>query len=394
MFKRQQYSILLKRLTEPRRFLQIIAGPRQVGKTTMVSQVLDSFSKPSHYVSFDRPALHAVSAVEQQWETARMKARSGETILVLDEIQKIPKWSDMVKALWDEDTHNQVNLRVVLLGSSPLLLQKGLSESLAGRFEVIRMPHWSIYEMGEAFGFDLDRYVFYGGYPGAASLCSDQARWANYIDESIVEPTIAKDVLLMTRIDKPSLLRQVFMLGCDYSGQILSFQKMLGQLQDAGNTTTVSHYLHLLNNAGMLACIPKFSGKKVRQRASSPKLNVLNMALMTAIGNLSFEDAHAKSDLWGRLLESTVGAHLLNSAVGTSVEVSYWREGDQEVDFVLRLGEDLVAIEVKSGRKKTALPGMDSLAYSYRLKRRLLVGSGGIPFEDFLKIQVVDWFKK
>ncbi len=393
MFKRQQHSILLDRLKEPRRYIQIISGPRQTGKTTMVNQVLESVSMPGHYVSFDNPNLRGVIGLDQQWETARFKSQSAGAVLALDEVQKIPNWSDHIKALWDEDTRSQCNLKVVLLGSSPFLIQKGLTESLAGRFELIRMPHWSFSEMEAAFGWDVDQYIFYGGYPGAAPLAADPVRWANYVVDSIVETTIAKDVLLMTRIDKPSLLRQVFMLGCDYSGQIFSFQKMLGQLHDAGNTTTVSHYIELLAGAGMLAGIHKFSGKRMRQRASSPKLNVLNTALMTATGNLSFENLRNKSDRWGRIVESAIGAHLLNGSLGTPIEVYYWNDGNREVDFVLKSGEEIIGIEVKSGRKRESTPGMGMLAKNYLLKRSLLVGTGGIPVDAFLKTPIPYWFQ-
>jgi uncharacterized protein len=392
MFKRQQHSILLKRLREKRRHIQIIAGPRQVGKTTMVNQALEDISLPNYYVSFDKPALRGAIGLEQQWEAARLKSESKGAILVLDEVQKIPNWSDHVKALWDEDTRSKCNLKVVLLGSSPLLIQKGLSESLAGRFELIRMPHWSFAEMEAAFGWNVDQYIFYGGYPGAAPLVSDPVRWSNYIVDSIIETTIAKDVLLMSRVDKPSLLRQVFMLGCDYSGQILSFQKMTGQLQDAGNTTTIAHYIELLAGAGMLVGISKFSGKRIRQRASSPKLNVLNTALMTAQDNLSFDEMRKKSDQWGRLVESAVGAHLINGAAGDAIEVYYWNDANREVDFVLKSGREIIGLEVKSGRKKESIPGMEIFAKHFPLKRTLLIGTGGIPIDAFLKTPVLDWF--
>jgi uncharacterized protein len=393
MFKRQQYSILLDRLRDRRRHIQIISGPRQVGKTTMVNQVLKDLSLPFLYVSFDKPHLRSATGLEQQWELARFKCQSAEAILVLDEVQKIPNWSDHVKALWDEDTRSQCNLKAVLLGSPPLLIQKGLTESLAGRFELIRMPHWGFSEMETAFSWDVNQYIFFGGYPGSAPLASDTVRWANYIVDSIIETTISKDVLLMTRVDKPSLLRQVFMLGCDYSGQILSFQKMLGQLQDAGNTTTVSHYIELLAGAGMLAGIPKFSGKRLRQRASSPKLNVFNTALMSAVCNLSFNDMQNSKEVWGRIAESAVGAHLLNSALGTPIEVYYWNDGCREVDYVLKSGQEIIGIEVKSGRKRESIPGMELLAKNYPLRRSLLVGTGGIPIEDFLKTPSSYWFQ-
>ena len=280
---------------------------------------------------------------------------------------------------------------MVLLGSSPLLIQKGLTESLAGRFELIPVMHWSLEEMNKAFGWDLDQYIYFGGYPGAAALISDRQRWARYILDSLVETTISRDILLMTRVDKPALLRRLFLLCCEYSGQILSYQKMLGQLQDAGNTTTLAHYLELLSGAGMVTGIPKFSGRKVMQRASSPKLQVMNTALMSVQSGFSFESARKDSEFWGRLVESAIGAHLINSAVGTGVEVYYWRERSREVDFVLKHGKDVTAIEVKSARGKVVLPGMEEFAWWFKPHRKLLVGGQGIPIEEFLRTPALHW---
>ena len=252
MYKRPLYQTLLSRLKEPRRFLQVLAGPRQVGKTTLARQAMEGGRTRSQYASADEPTLQDRAWIEQQWDLGRMKAKDGEALLVLDEVQKVPGWSEVVKRLWDEDTAKRVSLKCVLLGSSPLLVQRGLTESLAGRFEILHVTHWSFAEMRDAFGWDVDQYVYFGGYPGAAALIEDRQRWARYIVESLIETTLSRDILLMTRVDKPALLRRLFLLGCDYSGQILSYQKMLGQLQDAGNTTTLAHYLELLAGAGML----------------------------------------------------------------------------------------------------------------------------------------------
>ena len=258
MFKRAIYKVLQQRLTEPRRFIQVLTGPRQVGKTTLVRQIMQEALLPVHYVSADEPTLQGDVWVEQQWEIARQKTKAGgderhEALLVLDEVQKIPRWSEQVKRLWDEDTLRGIPLKVIVLGSAPTLIGRGLSESLAGRFEAISVTHWLFSEMRDAFGWDLDTYIYYGGYPGAASLIDDRQRWARYVVDSLVETTISRDILLMSRVDKPALLRRMFLLGCDYSGQILSYQKMLGQLHDAGNTTTLAHYLELLAGAGMVA---------------------------------------------------------------------------------------------------------------------------------------------
>jgi predicted AAA+ superfamily ATPase len=391
---RPQFKVVLTRLAEPRRFIQVLAGPRQVGKTTLVRQVLEHAPDPFHYASADEPVINTMVWLAQQWELARLKAAEhGAAILVLDEIQKIPRWATLVKQLWDEDTAHGRQVKVVLLGSAPLLLQNGLGESLAGRFELIPLAHWSWPEMREAFGLTLEQYIYYGGYPGAAPLLDDHQRWAAYIRDALIETTISRDILLMTRVDKPALLRRLFHLGCQYSGQILSYQKMTGQLQDAGNTTTLAHYLELLAGAGMLTGLPKYSGNRIRQRASSPKLQVLNTALLAALSVQDLAAALMDREHWGRVVESAIGAHLLNGAVGQGIEVSYWREGNLEVDFVLQQGEQLVAIEVKSNRKRDALPGLAAFTKAYPGARTLLAGGQGIPLQEFLEMPVSALFE-
>jgi uncharacterized protein len=395
-FERRQADVLAARLDEPRRFLQVIAGARQVGKTTLVGQVLDRLGRPSVFVSADEPTIGDTAWLAAQWERGRLLAAGAGkagAVLVLDEVQKIPRWSDIVKRLWDEDSRARRPLKVVLLGSAPLLMQQGLTESLAGRFEILHLPHWSFDEMRAAFGFSLDDYLYFGGYPGAAPLVSDPPRWRRYLLDALIETTIARDVLLMTRVDKPALLRRLFELGCRYSGQVLSYTKMLGQLQDAGNTTTLAHYLHLLAGAGMLTGLPKYAGKVVRQRGSSPKLQVLNTALMTAQSGLSPAEAGADREFRGRLVESAVGAHLADAAAGGVCDLFYWREQSQEVDFVARAGRAVVAIEVKSGRAPSAFSGLEAFARTFKATRTLLVGSDGIPLDDFLSKPVEHWLQ-
>jgi len=386
---------LITRLKEKRRFMQVLAGPRQVGKTTLVRQVMATSKLPGHYASADEPSLRDRTWLEQQWDIARLKAGEHKTgaLLVLDEIQKVADWSRAVKLLWDADTHSGVPLKVVLLGSSPLLIQSGLTESLAGRFEVIVAPHWSFGEMRKAFGWKLEEYVFYGAYPGAAELIEDPERWRRYVLDSLIETTISRDILSLTRVDKPALLRRLFQLGCAYSGQILSYQKMLGQLMDAGNTTTLAHYLELLQGAGMLAGLSKYAHGQVRQRGSSPKLQVLNTALMSAQDHRSLKEAREDGDHWGRLVESSVGAHLLNSSYGTNIQVTYWRERNHEVDFVLQQGKTTVSIEVKSGGRREVFPGMEAFARQFKPHRQLQVGGQGIPVEEFLSKPASHWLR-
>lgn len=385
---------LRRRLMEPRRFLQVLAGPRQTGKTTLVRQVLREWGEAAHYASADEPTLRDRTWLVAQWEAARAIARDAGprgAVLALDEIQKIPAWAETVKGLWDEDAARGIPLRVVVLGSAPLLVQRGLSESLAGRFEILSVPHWSFVEMRDAFGFGLEDYLYFGGYPGGAALTGEPDRWRRYILDSLVETTISRDVLLLTRVDKPALLRQLFQLACSYSGQVLSYTKMLGQLQDAGNATTLAHYLRLLQGAGMVTGLPRYSGSAVRQRGSIPKLQVFNTALITAPSGLSPREARGEPEFWGRLVESAVGAHLVNAEAVGLCAVYYWRHGDHEVDFVVQAGKHLLAIEVKSGRRREALPGLDRFLKEHPRARPLLVGEDGIPLERFLTRNVLDW---
>lgn len=390
-YERPASAILAGRLAEPRRLIQVVAGPRQVGKTTMVRQVATSLGMPVRFASADEPTLRGPGWVAEQWDAARLEVGRGDGLLVLDEVQKAANSAESVKRLWDEDTAARRRLRVVLLGSAPLLVQQGLSESLAGRFELLPLTHWSASEMRDAFGWSIEQFIFHGGYPGAAPLAGDHERWVRYIRDSLIETTIARDVLLLSRVDKPALLRRLFELGCRYSGQVLSYTKMLGQLHDAGNTTTLAHYLDLLSAAGMLTGLPKYAGHTVRQRGSSPKLQVFNTALMSAQAGYTFEEARADRAWWGRLVESAVGAHLANAAMTDMCSLFYWRDRGREVDFVTKRRRFVTAIEVKSGIARELQPGLDAFAAAFRLQRRLLVGGDGIPVDEFLLRPVESW---
>lgn len=387
------YSLLINRLQEDRRFIQVLVGPRQVGKTTLARQVAAGLGVEAHYVSADEPTLQDRSWLAQQWEIARAASRrkGGEALLIVDEIQKVAGWSESVKRLWDEDSAAGTPVKVLVLGSSPLLVQRGLTESLAGRFETTPVSHWSYPEMRDAFGWTLKQYLYFGGYPGAAGLVADEERWRRYVIDSLIETTLSRDILLLNRVDKPALLRRMFHLACTYSGQVLSYQKMIGQLQDAGNTTTLAHYLDLLRGAGLVAGLDKFAGETVRQRGSSPKLQVLNNALMTALNPVRFADLDREPEFMGRLVESAVGAHLVNSCLGSGVEVRYWLDRNREVDFVLEEGRRIVALEVKSTAKRTALPGVEAFLRAFPNARPLLVGGQGIPPGEFLSRPAREW---
>ena len=383
MFKRKLVPQLADRLNEPRRFIQIVVGPRQTGKTTAVLQTLEELDMPKHFVSADDPNLVSTEWLRNEWEQARALAKSGESILVIDEIQKVGKWSSIVKLLWDEDNRLRIPLKVVLTGSSSLLLQKGLAESLMGRFEILYSPHWNYTECKEAFGYSLDDFLFFGGYPGGAALIKDENRWARYMGTSIVEPTISQDILLMEEVRKPALLRSLFMLGSGYSAQELSFTKMLGQLQDAGNTVTLAHYLELLGKAGMLTGLQNYSGNQIRTRKSSPRFMVYDTSLMTYADGANRRRLLDNATDRGRLVESAVGAYLLARGNDEGFKVYWWRERGNEVDFVIKKGNQLTAIEVKSGRVKN-VGGSLVFKKLYPEVLSLIVGSANLGLEDFL----------
>ena len=384
-YRRRIFDPLAARLGEAPSRLQVVSGPRQVGKTTVVRQALEAADTPSHYASADDPALRDAAWLETQWEEGRRLAqdRAAGAILAIDEIQKVSNWAETVKRLWDEDRLANRPLRVVLLGSAALLVQQGLGESLTGRFELIRAPHWSFAEMRDAFGFGLEQFVYFGGYPGAAGLVDDEQRWASYVLDSIVETTISRDLLLLTRVDKPALLRSLFRLVCDYSSQIVSYQKLTGQLQDAGNTTTLAHYLDLLAAAGLAVGLEKYSSGKVRQRRSTPKLLALDTALISATSGRTFQESQEDREHWGRLVETAVGAHLYATR-DPRAEVLYWRDRGKEVDFVVQRGAQLTAIEVKSGARGNGLPGMAAFEAAHGAARKLLIGGDGTPLDAFL----------
>lgn len=392
MFIRESHKQIVSRLNEPRKFIQVLAGPRQVGKTTLTLQCLKKIKIPFHYVSADESGDLRSVWIDQQWETARMKMNSAkECVLVIDEIQKIHEWSQTVKKNWDRDSRSKIKLKVILLGSSQLLIQKGLTESLAGRFEITKLPHWSFVEMKSAFKFTPEEYVWFGGYPGAAQLRKDASRWQDYILHSLIETTISKDILMLSRVDKPALLRHLFELGCTYCGQILSYTKMLGQLHDAGNTTTLSHYLKLLDMAGLMCGVEKFSGSSVQTRSSSPKVQVKDTALLSIFSGLNFLDAIKKPDIWGRHVESAVGAHLVNSAETGAYSVYYWRHRNDEIDFVLKRNEKLIGIEIKSN-SSSKISGAAAFQKYFKPDKILLIGESGIKWQDFLKMNPGELF--
>ena len=380
----------MNRLLEERKFIQVVMGPRQVGKSTVVKQVLKDIDIPYQFYSADNVPATNSAWISDCWSAVRsLKENKGwnDVILVIDEIQKIANWSEVVKKEWDNDTFHDYNIKVLLLGSSRVLLEKGLSESLAGRFEEIRMSHWSYLEMKDCFGFTLDQYIYFGGYPGAATLIDDEERFNHYIQSSIIEATINKDILMDTPISKPALLRQTFELGAAYSGELLSLNKMLGSLQDAGNTVTLTGYINLLKESGLLCGLQKYSIDNARRKASIPKLQVYNNALKTVYSPINFEQAIIDRKTWGRIFESNIGAYLVSQSFIHHFDVFYWRERDFEVDYVLRKNGILIAIEVKSNAEKRT-EGLEKFRQLFNPKSAFIIGDGGISAEDFFTMDI------
>jgi len=394
MFERSELQVIKKRIYEPRRSIQVISGPRQVGKTTLINQLLSRLSFPYIYEAADAVPAGNTLWIDQVWETVRLKMKAekaGQYLLVLDEIQKIPNWSESVKKNWDRDTRDKINIKAVLLGSSRLLLRQGLTESLAGRFENITLGHWSFNEMQNAFGWDHDTYAWFGGYPGSAELIANEDRWKKYIRDSLIETSISKDILMLTRIDKPALLRNLFETGCLYSGQILSYSKMLGQLQDAGNTTTLAHYLNLLGEAGLIGGIAKYSSSPVRTRTSSPKFQVYNNALVSAQHRLNYKEIRNDHASWGRIIESAVGAYLSNEALKDRISLYYWRERNDEVDYVIESGGKIIGLEVKStwsGNKR----GLTAFQKKFNPLKTIIIDDHILPWHEFIRINPEELF--
>ena len=395
MYIRPSYATVRERLLEPKNKMQVIAGPRQVGKSTLVEQVCRSLEIPSFIFNADAIPVDDNDWIRRVWESVRIQVRNqslSEAILVIDEIQKLKQWSEAVKREWDADIRNKMPIKVLLLGSSRLLLRKGLTESLAGRYELIRMGHWSYPEMRDAFGFTLEQWIYFGGYPGATDYIADMRRWKKYIKESLVAPAIEKDVIMTSNIYKPALMKQLFELGCSYSSEQISLTKLLGQLQDAGNVTTLSSYMDILGQCNLLTGLHKYAFDEARKRQSVPKILTYNNALMTAYRGKGLERDMADPMVWGRWVESAVGAYLLDFAEEQDAHVYYWRDRNDEVDFIVEYQGDIVAIEVKSGRRgmNSGLPEFERRYHPYR---SFVVGTDGVPLTTFLQMDLTTLFE-
>ena len=395
MFERKQLKILRNRLDEKSNHIQILSGTRQVGKTTLVEQLLQYINFPYQFSTADNVPSSDSNWISVQWETARVKLKTSgaaSVLLIIDEVQKIDNWSDAVKKEWDEDRRKNINVKVILLGSSALLIDKGLTESLTGRFEIIFLPHWDYYEMHEAFGFTEDQYLYFGSYPGSAALIHDEKRWKDYILNSIIETTISKDIVMLTNIKKPALLKNLFEVGCMYSSQILSYTKIIGNLSDKGNTITLSHYQFLLDKIWFISGLQKYSGSKISLRNSIPKWNVYNNAFFSVYANLSPKDCEPGSAIYGRLVESAIGSYLLNQCRISNISLYYWREGNNEVDFILKKGSKLISLEVKSGTMRNN-EGQLQFANRFKTFKTIVVSNDTISWKEFIKLEINGLFE-
>lgn len=395
MYERIYYKLIKERIEEPRKFIQVVTGPRQVGKTAVVKQVLKTLKTPWLMFSADEVPSAQREWIANCWESARAKLRAEQVesvVLVIDEVQKIKGWSEVVKKMRDEDSFHDTPVKLILLGSSRVLQERDMADSLMGRFETIKIPHWSFFEMEEAFNFSLEQYIYYGGYPGAAELIGDESRWAEYIRSAIIDATINKDVLADAVVNKPALLRQTFELAAAYSGEIVSLTKMIGQLQDAGNTTTLSSYLQLLQDSGLVCGLQKYSPDGLRRRASIPKYQVYNNALKSIYCGATLHEAMKDHKLWGRLFESAVGCHIINTAFTSGIHPYYWRDGNDEVDYVMRNGSKVVGIEVKSNMERYN-KGLARFREQFNPTSAFVVGYEGYPVVDFLTADLRDFLK-
>ena len=396
LYERPIVKRILQGFRSDKKLLQIITGPRQVGKTTSAIQIADKWKGPVVNATADSPLPPGPEWIRAQWNLALTKVKknaSGKTsvLLILDEVQKVKGWSEIVKELWDVECREKQGINVIILGSSSLLLQKGLSESLAGRFFLHRCTHWTFDEMERAFSWDMDEWIFYGGYPGAAPLIENEQAWSQYVTDSLIETVLAKDVLQLQTVAKPALLRHLFMLAVAHPAQILSYNKMLGQLHDAGNTTTLAHYVRLLESAFLISGLELFKQGISVKRGSSPKLIIWNNSLINAIYGQPFEKARQDYSRWGRLTENAVGAHLLNHLAGLPYNVSYWRKGALEVDFIVKTPRNLWALEVKSGKSSNP-KGLSAFCSLYPEAKPLTLGSQGMPFDEFFRTDPKELF--
>jgi len=391
-YKRNIVKEIIKALNQNIKLIHIIVGPRQVGKTVVSQQISLKWSGAVVEASADSPVPLDSEWINFQWDKAiRLVKQNKKVLIIFDEIQKVKGWSEVLKLLWDRELKENLGISVLVLGSSSLLLQKGLSESLAGRFMLYKCNHWSFIEMRDAFGWDFDKWVYFGGYPGAVQFINNENVWKKYIMDSLIETVLNRDVLQLQTVNKPALLRNLFGLSALHPAEILSYNKMLGQLQEAGNTTTLAGYLKLLETAFLISGLELFKQGRRLKKGSSPKLIIWNNALINALNIGSFEDALKNKSLWGRLIENCVGAYLLNTLRDISHEIYYWHYRDYDVDFIVKSPGKTWAVEVKSGKPRNP-KGLKEFIKRYPDSKPMIIGSGGIELEDFFTLDLKSLF--
>ena len=320
--------------------IQVIIGPRQVGKTTTILNYLEQHLKnKAHYVSADQIFHSTPQWVEEQWRFAHQQNK----MLIIDEIQKCENWPEIIKSLWDEFKRKKIELKCVLLGSSSLQIQKGLTESLTGRFQLIYAYHWNYKESHDGYGLNFEQYLKFGGYPGSYQFLNTQ-NWESFVKNSIVSTVIEKDILQYSTVKSPTLFKQAFEILISYPAQEISYTKLLGQLQNKGNVELIKYYIRLYEGAFLVRSLEKFSNKKIKIKTSSPKI----LPMAPCLYFLNILDEYSSEER-GHAFELLVGTQL----VRTGHELYYWREGKYEVDYILKKGKKIWAIEVKSGRNKT-----------------------------------------
>lgn len=375
---RQIRDELLKRLCEmaPGR-VQILSGPRQVGKTTLLLEIAEEFGERATYVSADSTEAQMSGWWEQVVRTAGERARkAGKGLLLVDEIPYLPDWARRLKTEADRIFRDKLPLHLVVSGSSAIQLGKGSRETLAGRFERLRLFHWPAAELKQCFhlspGKAVDQFVRLGSYPGGQAFLDQPERWRAYLRDSIIEPAIGRDIMNLEVVRKPALLRQVYAVAVGHPAEIVSLQKLAGELAERGALETLAHYLHLLEEACLVAGVRKYSERAIRQRAAPPKLTVLNHGLMAAIGPAP--DRERDPVRWGRWVENAIGAFAWNAGQ----TVSYWRAEPLEVDWVLEGSWGTWAIEVKTGAYRPQdLSGLLEFCRRYPEFRPLLLCNEG-----------------
>jgi predicted AAA+ superfamily ATPase len=341
---------LLERLQEPAPGrMQLLTGPRQVGKTTLLLEIAEQFGDAAVYAAGDEPDAALPGFWERRFADAEARARRGTAVLLLDEVHHLYDWAKRLKGHCDYLRRRRVPVHIVATGSSALRVTSGSRETLAGRFERITLRHWSASSLASIFHMPAQQaalsLVQFGSYPGAVALQSDPVRWRAYLRDAIIEPAIGRDVLALATVRRPGLLRQVFAVAVGSPARIVSLQKLQGQLQDKGALETVAHYLALLQDAYLVAPLERFSQQAHRRRAAPPKLVTLNNALLSAMHPQGPPDPAREPARFGLWMENACLAFALNQGQ----RVTYWREEPLEIDAVLEGSWGDWAVEVKTG---------------------------------------------